>query len=101
MPLNEDLGKDETQSNFARIESGDGTRGIEVEEKFERSVYVSVLGGLNCVHVETWVSSRMIILCGRSSVQSAESKLNGKTHLKVTEIVPVANQKSDACFSDW
>jgi hypothetical protein len=49
------LDEDETvtQSNFARMESGDGARGIEVQVKFKRrSVYrLSALGGLNCVHV--------------------------------------------------
>jgi hypothetical protein len=46
------LDKDETQSNFARIESGDGARGAEVGEKFEgRFVYISTPGGLHCVYV--------------------------------------------------
>jgi hypothetical protein len=72
------LDKNETRSNFARIESGDGAREVKVEEKFEGSVYISALGGLNRVHVKTWVSNRMIILCGRASAPSAESKLNEK-----------------------
>jgi hypothetical protein len=41
-------------------------------------VNISALGGLNCVHVKTWESNRMIILCGQASAQSAESKLNEK-----------------------
>jgi hypothetical protein len=82
------------------ILSGDGVRGVKLRRNLRVSVCISALGGLNCVRVKTWESNRMIILCGRASAQRAESKLNGKTHLKVTEIVLVANQKSDACFSE-
>lgn len=43
-------GEEETQSKFAMTDSGDGARGVEVEEKFEgRSVHISALGELNCV----------------------------------------------------
>jgi hypothetical protein len=44
------LDEDETQSNLARIESGDGARGVE--DKFEgRFVYISAPGKILYVHV--------------------------------------------------
>jgi hypothetical protein len=48
------LDKDEKQSNFARMESGDGARGVEVQEKFKRrSVYIysGWVGLCSCINV--------------------------------------------------